>query len=136
MIDTRRWVLVEAWLSLGLRVQWAPSYLAVERDSWQRDDEERVDYVYEGGGLWYVLQPERMSLGFSPPTSPQLGVLTLLHELAHYLVSSEDARAHRNFGLTGQDNDGEARALEAESVIHAMAVACGRIASLALAGRV
>lgn len=138
MIDTRRWALVESWLSLGLRIEWMPSYLmdSVSRDEWQEDPDEKASYVYDGGGVWRVRDDDRASRLYRPrPTAPQIGTAAMTHELAHYLAASEDDRARRNFGIAPKDDGPERRALEVEQVLDAMMAACGRIAELALTGR-
>ncbi len=134
MIDPRRWILVEAWLALGLRVQWAPYYSQSEipRDDWQEDDETGARYYYDGFGVWHVLDDRRYT-GAARSLAPRLGVETMRHELAHYLTASEDRRNQRNFGLPGTDADlDEARALMAERVIDAILAGATHIAELAL----
>jgi hypothetical protein len=137
VIDTRRWVLAEAWLSLGLRVEWLSKYQAesIARDLWMRDEEERTDYIYNGHGVWSIRGDGRSepSFGFPRATSPAMGTEAMRHELAHYLIATEEERGRTNFGLSNSDDDHERRALEAEKVIDAVLAACGRIAGLALA---
>lgn len=143
MIDARRWILVEAWLSLGLRIEWCPSY---DRDrvasAWLDDDggaESTTRFVYDGHGRWLVDPPGK--LRFAPPnTAPSLTTAALRHELAHYLTATEDERSRLNFGasaeLIGGDERGtEDRAVAAEKVIDAMLAASARIANMALGGR-
>lgn len=140
MVDTRRWILVETWLSLGLRVEWAPSYRKVDRDQWMRDDEMNLEYIYAGDRVWLVHDASagRRMPGVPHPTAPAFGVETLRHELGHYLVATSEQRTQENFGLkpTGfDDQDTESRAMEAERIIDAMLGASARIADLALRGR-
>lgn len=133
MIDARRWVLVEAWLALGLRIAWAPAYRDASGDE-QLDEELRTRFYYDGHGVWHVVNPQARRYGAAPePTAPQLGWEALRHELAHWIAAPAEARAKRNFGLTSTDTDAEERALEVEAGLDAMLVAAGRIADLALA---
>lgn len=140
MIDIRRWVLVEAWLALGLRVEWLPSYLeSQELDKhWQQDDDSGARYVYDGDRTWRVRDESWRSRrpGFKTPKVPELGTDALAHELAHFLSASPEQREQRNFGLA-DDTDGsrEAAALETEAVIDAIVAAATRIAESAMAGR-
>lgn len=136
MIDPTRWILAEAWLSLGLRLEWAPAYRRPDltRDELMHDDEMRRDYYYEGRGIWHVIEVDRGLRTGPRPTAPELGTEAMSHELAHYLAADPAQRALRNFGLTQQDRDAEDKALEVEQVIDAMSRAAGRIASLALQG--
>lgn len=130
MIDASRWLLVEAWLALGLRLEWCPSYRAREQTGWQECDETGQSYFYRGDGLWEVLIQERGVRVFSKPECPHLGVETMRHELAHYLAASAADRKEVNFR---SDDDAERRTLEAEKVIDAMLVGANRIAAMALA---
>lgn len=133
MIDAGRWVLAEAWLSLGLRLRWAPAYGDVDRDDWQEDSELRTRYIYDGAGVWLVREDTgRTSLGYTRPTSPQMGTDSMRHELSHYLSASAEDRAKRNFGLAMDDAAAEERALQAEEVIDAMLAACARITTMAI----
>lgn len=135
MIDPTRWVLAEAWISLGLRLEWAPRWRTdISREQLMHDDEMRRDYYYHGGGVWHVVEVEN-GLRVGPrPTVPELGTEAMSHELAHYLAASGEQRGVFNFGLTGKDGAEEDRALEMEQVIQAITRACGRIAGLALQG--
>lgn len=129
MIDARRWVVVEAWLALGLRISWAPYY--VDKEQWQEgSDGER--YFYEGRGQWLIQdRGARYSMRTDPAT---LSVETMTHELAHYMVSTPEQREQKNFGLTPTSTEEEERAVEAEKVIEALVAGCNRIAELALKG--
>ena len=137
MIDPTRWIVVEAWLSLGLRVEWAGTYDHVVAELWT-PDEGGSRYVYAGHlmdkrGVWLV-QPSR----HTGSTVPQLSTEAMKHELAHWLTSSPEQRKMANFGLTGRsgtDDTPEDRAGNAERVIDAMIAASARIVSLALGGR-
>lgn len=131
MIDASRWVLVEAWLALGLRVEWAPSYERLPDSAIQTDDDGSRFY-YDGHGTWKVIEHDRAR---QLRTAPTLTAETMAHELAHYLVATEPAREARNFGL-GMElrSDEEYHALAAEKVISAVIAACSRIAELALKG--
>lgn len=135
MIDPSRWILAEAWLALGLRLEWAPKWERLERDQLIDDEELHRTFYYEGGGVWRVLETDRGYRAGTRPTAPELGTDAMRHELAHYLAASAEERARRNFGLTTRDSDAEERALEVEQVIDAMSAAASRIASLAMAGR-
>jgi len=133
MIDTRRWVLVEAWLALGLRIEWCPIYQADQfRDHWQQGEDTEERFVYAGDRRWLVKSSRRGPLLGSIGQAPQLGVLDMRHELAHYLAADEEQRAAINFGMTRDSHADEERAGEAEQVIDAMMAASARIASLAL----
>ena len=142
MMDTRRWILVEAWLALGLRVEWIPSFNVdrVERNEWAEDEETRLWYSYDGHGIWQVRHDGRAGRvpGFPYNTAPVLGLDALRHELAHYLSATVEEREKRNFGASFQaladPADVEQRALNAEKIIDAMMVACARIADMALSG--
>lgn len=131
----RRWVIVEAWVALGLRMEWAPSYQRYE--TWMSDDETRHDYVYHGSGLWVVRHKEQTrSFGAYPrPEAPQLGTDTMRHELAHYIVATDEQRMELNFGLKSSDHDPEEHTLLVERGLDAMALAAGRIAQLAMGAK-
>lgn len=104
MIDARRWILVEAWLSLGLRIEWCPSYdVERYRDAWQTDDDGGARFVYAGLGTWRVLDPTGRTYGPSPIAAPQLSTDALKHELAHYLAATEAERLALNFGIPAGD---------------------------------
>ena len=134
MIDATRWVLVEAWLSLGLRVEWSHTWRSdPPRDQLQEDDEGR-QFWYEGHGRWLVVPRDRSRYTADRTTSPTLATETMAHELAHYLVSSDDDRGKVNFGLSQADPGPEERAVDAEKVVRALADACSRIATLSLRG--
>lgn len=142
MIDARRWVLVEAWLSLGLRVSWMDRYDAerVGRDEWMSDDETGSRYIYDGARDWFVAEPtgNRRLPGYANPDAPNLGTGALRHELAHYLTATEDERSKRNFGakptVGGDPAETEERALLAEQVIDAMLNASARVLRLSFKG--
>jgi len=132
MIDPTRWIVVEAWLSLGLRVEWARSPDHVAVNLWM-PDEDGSAYTYDGAGTWLV-RPN----GRARTAPPQLSTETMKHELSHWLTASPEQRSMANFGLTGRnetDDPSEASASNAERVIEAMIAASARIASLALGGR-
>jgi hypothetical protein len=136
-VDTRRWILAEAWLSLGLRMRWAPEYMRRETTSeWLDDAETRGHYLYDGHGEWLVLASDRGLTFGANPGSPYLGVETMRHELAHYLMASAERRTQRNFGLrtTDRDTAEEERALLAEQAFDAVLAGAARIADLALSG--
>ena len=135
MIDPARWIIVEAWLSLGLRLEWCPSWEAdrVPKEAWQNVD--GADFVYHGGGVWWVRDPGRRRIGQPAYTVPQLSTGALKHELAHWLTAGADERGAQNFGVTETNGaEIEDRVALSESVIDAMLVACARIASMALGG--
>jgi hypothetical protein len=136
MFDASRWVLVEAWLSLGLRMRWAIGYEGGNDREWFTDDETQLRYSYVGYGEWVVLRPgdRYRSVGFPPNDSPQLGSESMRHELAHYLVSTEEQREKKNFGLAQDDYNAERHALLADQVIDAMTRACSRIVSTTIKG--
>lgn len=136
VIDARRWVLTEAWLALGLRLVWCPSFEQdrVARDEWQG---EGGRYLYEGDGVWWVMHPDRHRrnrLSAVDFDVPQLSTDDMRHELAHYLSATPDQREKRNFGMTNETYGQEEAAIAAERVIDAMCTATSRIASLALSG--
>lgn len=139
MIDARRWVIVEAWVSLGLRVEWISSWeiAGIPRNAWQTDNDGHARYLYDGFGVWKVERREGRRGDIDARTTvPELSLDLMTHELAHYLVASEEERGQRNFGIPAeaQTSDQEDRAQSAEKVIHALMLACGRIAGLALHG--
>lgn len=126
MIDARRWALVEAWLALGLRVSWLPSYEAnrFSREQWVQDEGARREgqpqyYIYVGMREWHVRddRPERTRYRFPNPSAPSLSTEALTHELAHYLVATEEQRLEVNFGA-GETEERETQ--KAEAVINAM----------------
>lgn len=132
MIDARRWVLVEAWLALGLRIEWAPSWETIPSGDWQDDEGQR--FYYEGRRTWRVMSSGH---GHVKRTDhPSLSVESMAHELAHYLVATAEQRQQRNFGLHSADltSDGEDRAVDAEAAIHAVLAGANHIAQLALKG--
>lgn len=131
MIDASRWVIVEAWLSLGLRLRWAGSYTARE-DGWQDDEETKQAFRYGGFGEWEVLDRDTWRT-LPRPEVPQLSTATMRHELAHYLIATPAQREKRNFDLSDRFTDEyEERANAAEKVIDAMLVGANRIAAMAL----
>lgn len=137
MIDPARWVLAEAWLSLGLRLRtmrtWERQSTTIDRDDLQRDDELHQDFFYEGDGVWVVSLREREASGTG--VSPQMGLLAMRHELAHYLAAEDSQRARRNFGLTSIDRSAEDRAIEIEKVLDAVIGGCAQIVATALRAR-
>jgi hypothetical protein len=135
VIDPARWVLAEAWLGLGLRLKAMPSWTLreIERPQLMRDEELGTDYIYDGDGVWLVNLPTTTIAGYTNPYAPQMGGDAMKHELAHYLIATEDQRRQRNFGLRADsDRDDEERALQVERVIDAMINGCGRIVHTAL----
>ena len=134
MIDPRRWILVEVWLSLGLRIEWMPRWSVdnVKPADWMADDEDRLRYIYDGSRLWLVRDERLGHTKSGLPTAPILGVETLRHELAHYLAASPAQRLLRNFGA-GEDD--ESRAIETEQILDAVINASARIADMAMRGR-
>lgn len=144
MIDTARWVLVEAWLSLGLRLRWLHSWEAREiTDGLFIDDDggSRLSFTYLGDGEWGVVRPSNdfRVPGYPLNDAPQLGTETIRHELAHYLVATEEQRRKRNFGLSADGSNGgnewETRALLGEQVIDAVIRGASRVVSSALPPR-
>ncbi len=136
MIDCERWVLAEAWLANGLRLRW--SYADDPRDkSWQGDASER--YRYEGHGVWELPRPyDFLNRPFGQETAPQLSTATLRHELAHWLVATEDQRALMNFGIPNEGleaDEAEHAAVAAERVLSSVVGAAARIASLAIGAK-
>lgn len=130
-MDTRRWILVEAWLNLGLRVEWAPGYRDPPGGTWQRDDEENREFYYEGHRTWLVRRRDATYRPYGDSTVPTLGTETLRHELAHYLSATKEQREMVNFGAGEAE---EERAVATEEVLDAMLQAAGRVADLALLG--
>jgi hypothetical protein len=134
VIDARRWALVEAWLSLGLRIEWCPSYEEQRfRAHWQSSQYSDEKFLYAGAGAWKVLDRQSGRRMYGPrPTAPQLATEDLAHELAHYLAATKEQRGEINFGMADGDDDAEERAMVAEQVIDAVLTACNRIAGLAM----
>lgn len=139
MLDPRRWVLVEAWLALGLRVNWCPSYdtSRYAKEQWIQDEGARRDsgslwYLYAGHEQWLVRDDSRRRPGFPNPSTPSLSDETLAHELAHYLVAGEDKRNEINFGAGSPE---EEDAMRAEAVITAMLHGCVRVVDACTGGR-
>lgn len=135
MIDTRRWILAEAWLTLGLKIRWAWGAHEAKPDiEIQEDDETRLRYWYTGHGEWAVIKPQR---GYGDRSTefevPYFGTDTLKHELAHYLAATGDERNEVNFGLPKSDPN-EDRCALAEKVVDAILRPCGRIAAMAMGG--
>lgn len=144
MIDTERWVLVETWLSLGLRIRWARPFQATdmdrrgERELIQRDEDTGLSFWYEGDGEWLVIRPEdgrRSSFPFPLNDAPTMSAAAMRHELAHYLRATAEARDKRNFGLTESDQDEESATLSVEAVIAALTQSCGHVVSAAMGPR-
>lgn len=150
MIDARRWILVETWLSLGLRIEWCPSWErdAIAAGDWLDDDDDREArprprFIYAGQGTWWVDPGDRYRYGTPPNAAPQLSAAVLGHELAHYLSATDEERGLRNFGasptitsgISGDPANTEDRAVAAEKVIDAILAASARIANMALGGR-
>lgn len=131
MIDTSRWLLVETWLALGLRIEWCPSYRRLEGtgEQWMDCDETNQKYFYERDGTWRVMSHDDSFRRFTKPECPQLGTLTMRHELAHYLVATALERQEFNFKA---DDEAERRTMEVEKVIEAMLAGANRITAAAL----
>lgn len=134
MIDASRWVIAEAWLSLGLRLTWAGRHQRGQ-EGWQDDDETKLSYRYAGYETWEVLEPDDRWRVYPRQDVPVLGTDSMRHELAHYLVATPEQRNARNFELTDKLYDEfEERAMAAEKVLAAMLVGASRVAALALGG--
>lgn len=132
MIDASRWVIAEAWLSLGLHLRWAARHQRSE-EGWQDDDETKLAYRYAGYETWEVLEPDDRWRVYPRAEVPYLGADAMRHELAHYLVATPDQRMKRNFELTDKLYDEfEERAMAAEKVLAAMLAGASRVAALAL----
>lgn len=139
MIDPTRWILVEAWLSLGLRVEFAAGHMNIK---WQESIDGGRRFYYEGYGAWIIElhNEDRKTFGFERATTPELTTRDMAHELAHYIAATEEQREKSNFGMS-DDGDGfqnidlENRALLVEQGIHALVRAAANIAAMALGGR-
>lgn len=141
MIDPTRWIVVETWLRLGLRIRWAKGYeeREVPTEVWQTDiDNTGTRFLYLGEdygetGIWVVKQPNPHAFR-EPDSAPELSTATMLHELAHYLQASKHARTLRNFGLTNTPaaDEVEDHAMEVERGMRAVIETSARIASMAL----
>lgn len=123
MID--RWILVEIWLALGLRMRFArkwgeqpPKQLAGENNNlW-----------YAGHGEWVVL-PGRQEVGgvLGEFRAPEMSTDDMRHELAHWLSATPAERETVNFG---EGDPLEERAVAAEKVIDAIVGAAARVVVL------
>lgn len=130
MIDATAWVMAEAWLSLGLRIEWASRTFDTIPDTAWNPSESGAPYCYMGHGRWLL----RSDRGDNRRRAPMMDAADMRHELAHYLSATPAERELVNFGPAIED-DGERRANEAEKIIDAMLTATARIASLALGVR-
>ncbi len=129
-MEIDRWVLAEAWIANGLSLRWGSSHYGFERSEIQ--NENGVQYYYEGYGVWVVIDP---TPGYKPlgnTEAPFLPTADMKHELAHWLIATEDERSKQNFGLTKDSNDLEERTIAAEAVITSIINAAARITNLAL----
>lgn len=140
MLDPTRWIVAEMWLDLGLRLRWASRYEMEKAtdDHWVVDDgdDERRSYFYVGGGVWVVGWLRTGGYYRSEPVEPpQLSSATLIHEMAHWMVSSAEAREKKNMGMTIESYEQEERALDAQRGIEACIRASAKIACMALGGR-
>ena len=134
VIDCARWVLAEAWISNGLRVIWGLHDARFGTGEWLGETGRL--YRYRGFGEWEVQRPHNyLTRPLGEETSPQLSTEDMRHELAHWLLATEDQRNEVNFGLTSDDNDAEQRALAAERVLSAVIAAASRVVALSLASR-
>ncbi len=124
-----RWILVEAWLLIGLRIRWAKSYE-------QRPAKlfgERANTWYAGNGEWVVI-PDRVVAGYLGEfEAPEMSTDDMRHELAHWLSATPEERASVNFNAL--TDEPEERAITVERAIDAMCSAAARIASLAITRR-
>lgn len=136
MIDASRWLVLEAWMALGLHVRWALTFETNNSDSnsWLSDDETGLRYRYEGHREWSVIRPtdRYRAVGYPVNDVPTLGYETMRHELAHYMVAGEERREKRNFGLLmsqapPEDDEQERITLLAEQVIDALTRGATRI---------
>lgn len=133
MLEVERWILVEAWLSLGLRVEQCPSWKvsSYSREDWQGN------LLYVGNKLWYTKEVDKWGNAQNiPGTVPFLSTDDLRHELAHYLSATPEQREKINFGMDNvPSSEQEDAAIAAEVIITAIATAASRIAVQALGGR-
>lgn len=129
MINPERWILVEAWLSLGLRVRWARSYETASATL----QGENQNLWYAGHEEWVIVVPHRAQVSgqYGEFRVPEMSTDDMRHELAHWLSSTPEERNQVNFGSTETN---EERAVMAEHTIDAIVRAAGRIATLALLG--
>ena len=130
-MNCQRWVLVEAWLTLGLRVRWQASYEQMPSDQLFGEDN---DLWYAGHGEWVVVPRyrEQTSGRFGEFRAPEMSTDDMAHELAHWLIASPADREKRNFGDGGDDM--EERAVAAEKIIDAIASAANRVVMSAMRG--
>lgn len=131
-MNADRWVILEAWVRMGLRFRTIPhNALNIRKEEWQ-EDENRLQYVYEGDGVWLLREPYRSPHDHSR-VSLEMHTESMLHEMAHYITASEENRYQLNFGLPPQEYDErEDRAQLAEDSIRAILGAASHIAGLAL----
>ena len=142
MIDCARWVIAEAWLANGLRIRWSSESEATLRKDvgWQGGREDGGYYRYAGFGEWEVARPSNWhSRSYGESVAPVLSSDAMRHELAHWLVASEDERHLQNFGIADKGahaDEAEGRAMAAERVLSSVVDAAARIAALALGGNI
>jgi len=140
-MDYLRWILCEAWIANGLRVNWGPSYESQHED-WIRSN-DGYSFRYRGFGEWQVLDEERgIRLFGEKPVAPSLSTNDMLHELAHWMIATEDQRHETNFGMgsgegktTPEQDENERRVVAAEKVIEAVSKAASRIIATAQGAR-
>jgi hypothetical protein len=125
MIDTRRWVIVEMWLSLGLRMQPVKSWDRNRLDlPWQQSNDDGPRFYYKGDELWIVDDRDG---------ERQMATEDMEHELAHWMEATELQRRLENFGLREKvDDEREDKAVNIQRIISAAVDASSRIAQLAL----
>lgn len=139
MIDCARWVMAEAWIANGLRVSWGPRddgrLPSDGRGEWQGSASDGL-YRYVGWGQWEVPRPSTyLQRPYGESDAPQLTTDTMQHELAHWLVASEEQRGKPNFGMDDKSYDAEQRAVDAERVISSVIAAASRVVGLAVGGQ-
>ena len=138
MMDPSRWIMVEAWFSLGLRIEWIASWELQPLNAHLQMDTDNRRFIYKGNKTWAVAPPGYGSYQGADDSVPQLSTLTMVHEMAHYLVATEEQRRHVNFGMKANHEETiemEARAAMAEKAIDAMLKATANIATMAMGGK-
>lgn len=142
MIDVTRWVLTEAWIANGLRIEWGgygSATVAGRGEGWQPADKgDAGAFRYRGWGVWEVAGESRTGLGYTRPEAPTLGTDTMLHELGHWLVATAEQRDKLNFGMEAEgeaERELEERTLVAQKVLESVCASASRVTQLALAGR-
>lgn len=142
MLDPLRWVLLETWLSLGLSWRWADPWERrdfVDKEDWQEPTHKgSPKYCYLGLGKWISKPYYEHAARVEPTSAPIIETEDLLHELAHWIVATEEQRCEKNFGMSpgisSEGDDIERRVTDTEKVIRTLALSCGRIATMALQG--